>query len=92
MVPNADQRALRDAGRLVGALEFQQVIDINRAFPRCIRIGPAHNDTGRIDLVNDPIMLGNDGNTGVFRHTRFHPGPDQRGDGLQKRHSLTLHV
>ena len=91
-VAGADQRLLRDAGRLVRALELLQAVDIDAGLGRVGLFRRADNDTGRIDLVDHAGPARRDGGTGVAGHDRFHAGSDERRIGLHERHGLTLHV
>ena len=51
-VADAHQRLLVDAGRLVGALELHQPIDVDARLGGVGLVRRAHDDTGRVDLVD----------------------------------------
>ena len=91
-VAGADQRLLRDAGRLVGALELLQAVDVDAGTGRIRVLRRADNDTGRVHLVDDAGAAGRDGGAGITGHDRFHAGADERSVRLHQRHGLTLHV
>ena len=91
-VTDLHQRTLVDAGVLVRALELHQRVDVDARFTRAELAGGAHDDAGRVDLVDDARTAGGDGGAGIARDRLFHAGADQRRVGLQQRHSLALHV
>jgi hypothetical protein len=64
-VADGDQRALVDAGVLVGTLELLQAVDIDARLRRIEVFGGADNDTRRIDLVDDAAAAGRDGGARV---------------------------
>ena len=90
-IAHLHQRALVDAGALVGTHELAQTIDVH-ALGRAVLGGGAHHDAGAIDLVDDAGALGDDGRTRVTGHGRFHAGANQRRIGAHQRHGLTHHV
>ena len=91
-VADLHQRTLRDAGRLVGALELLQPVDVD-ARPRGVALlGRAHDDTRRVDLVDDAGAARRDRGAGIARHDRLHAGADERRLGAHQRHRLPLHV
>ena len=52
----------------------------------------AHDDTRRVDLVDDAVAARRDGGAGVARDDAFKAGADERRFRLQQRHGLALHV
>ena len=91
-VAHLHQRTLVDAGVLVRALELAHAVDVDARIARFQVFRRAHNDTLRIDLVDDARALRHDGRTRIAGHDFFDAGADQRRLGLQQRHRLTLHV
>ena len=91
-VADAHQRLLVDAGRLVGALELHQAIDVDRRLGGVGLVGRADDDTGRVDLVDHARAARGDRRARVARHDRLHAGADQRRVGANERHRLALHV
>ena len=91
-VADAHQRLLVDAGRLVGALELHQPIDVDRGLGRVGLVGGANDDTGRVDLIDHAAAARRDRRAGIARDHRLHAGADQRRVGAHQRHGLTLHV
>jgi hypothetical protein len=52
----------------------------------------AHDDAGRVDLVDDAGPARADRGAGIARHDRLHAGADERARRLDERHRLALHV
>ena len=91
-VADLHQRTLRDAGRLVRALELLQPVDVD-ARPRGVALlGRPHDDTRGVDLVDDAGAARGDRGAGIARHDRLHAGADERRLGAHQRHRLPLHV
>ena len=59
-VTDIHQRALVDAGVLVGALELAQPIDVDTRLRRVGLLGGAHDDTGRVHLIDHAGAAGGD--------------------------------
>ena len=91
-IANLHQRPLGDAGRLVGALELLQAIDVDARLGGIGFFRRADDDTRRVHLIDHARTARGDGGTGVPRHHVFQPGADQRRFRLQQRHGLALHV
>ncbi len=91
-VADLHQRLLVDAGRLVGALELHQAVDVDAGLGRVGLFRRAHDDAGRVDLVDDAGAARGDRRARIARHDRLHAGADQRRVGAQQRHRLALHV
>src|SRR5690606_15989378 len=87
------QRALVDAGVLVGAGVLDQRVDVDTGFARFdfVIVDP-DNDTAGIDGVDHTATTGRDTDAGVQRNVALHAGTDQRLLGTQGRYGLTLHV
>ena len=87
------QRTLVDAGVLVRAGVFGQVVDVDTGFTGFnFVIGNANNDTAGIDGVDYATATSNDTDAGVTGNVALHAGTYQRLVGAQGRYSLTLHV
>src|SRR5690606_21214012 len=88
-----NQRPLIDAGVLVGTGVLGEVINI---YARLTRLGlfvaHAHDDTGRIDTLDHPAVLGHHTDTRVMCHVALQSGADERLLGAQGWHRLPLHV
>ena len=91
-VSHLHQRTLRDAGRLVRALELLQTVDVDARLGRIGLFRGAHDDTRGVHLVNDTAAAGSDRSAGVTGHDAFETRTDERRFGLKERHGLTLHV
>ena len=91
-IAHLHQRALVDAGRLVGPLELAQTVDIDARLARVQHFRGAHHDTGRIHLVDHTRAAGHDGRARVARNHGFDARAHERRVRLQQRHRLTLHV
>ena len=91
-VAHLHQRLLRDAGRLVGALELLQAIDVDARLGGIGLFRRADDDTRRIDLIDDAGTARRDGGAGVACDHVLKPVPTSGASGLQQRHGLTLHV
>ena len=91
-VTHLHQRTLVDAGVLVGALELHQRVDVDTAIARAKLAGDAHDNAGRVHLVDNAGTAGGDGSARVAGNRFLHAGADERRVGLQQRHRLALHV
>ena len=79
-------RALVDAGILVGAFIFQKFIYI---------IGTVfglHDNFGSVGKLHHAVAFSNHGGTGVAGDFVFNTGTHIRGFGNEQRHTLALHV
>ncbi len=92
MIAYRHQRSLVDAGVLVGALELAQAVDVDARLRGIFLLGRAHDDTRRVDLIDDTGAAGGDCGARIARDDLLHAGADQRRLGLDQRHCLTLHV
>src|SRR6185312_16628828 len=92
LVTDANQRALVDAGILVGALELRQAIDVDARLVRILLLRGAHDDTGAVDLFDHAGTAGSDRGPGIAGDHFFHAGADQRRIRTDQRHGLALHV
>jgi len=92
LVADPHERLLGDAGALVGALELQQIVDVDRRPIGAEVLRGSDDDTRGIDLVDDAGAAGGDGDARVAGHHMLHAGADERRFGAQQRHGLTLHV
>ena len=81
-----DDRLLIDAGALVGALEFNEVISDLRA------VVLTHRDIVRGDALDNAALLGKHTDAGVDSRLVLHTGADNRRVGNHQRDSLLLHV
>ena len=89
----ADQRTLVDAGVLVGAGVFGQVVDVDTGFASFnFVIGNTNHDTAGINGVDHAATTSHDANAGVTGYVTLHAGTDQRLVSAQGWYSLTLHV
>src|SRR5690606_32646603 len=61
-VAHLHQRSLIDAGVLVGALELQQVVDVDAGGGDIGLVRCADDDTRGVDLVDNAATTGTDGN------------------------------
>ena len=87
------RRALVDIGRLVGAGEFHQVIDIHTHFTGySFFVVHANHDTVGIHVFHHTAATGHDSGGRVHRHGALNTGTYQRFFGTQTGHGLTLHV
>src|ERR1700737_2460979 len=91
-VHHFDERPLGDAGVLVRALEFEQIVDIDARSGGRSFLGRTDDDAGGIDLVDNARPTRNDRNAGVAGDRLLHPGADERRFCLDQRHRLELHV
>src|SRR5690606_24330241 len=91
-IADTHNRALVDAGRLVGALELRQAIDVDARTAGGHFARGANHDAGAVDLFDHAVTTGDHDRAGVHGHDRFHAGADQRRVRLHQRHGLTLHV
>ncbi len=82
-----DDRALVDAGALVGAHKFNQLI----GFQRTVAVRLDDDLVGR-DLLDRTVLLGEHGNAGIDRRLVLHAGAHDGGIGLEQGHRLALHV
>ena len=90
-ITNLHQRALVDAGGLVGPHVFAQPIDINAA-GRAIGRGSAHHNARTVNRIHHTIAARNNRRTRITRHRGFHASANQRRISADQRHRLTLHV
>ena len=94
-VAHAHQRLLVDAGVLVRALEFDELVDVRAHFAgehaRVVGLD-AHDDALGIHLVDDAVAAADDHRAGIARGDAFHAGADQRSFSADQRHGLALHV
>ncbi len=91
-VADLHQRRLRDAGRLVGALELLQAINVDARLGRIGFFRGADNDTRGVDLVDNTRAARRNGRAGVACDHVLQSGADQRRFRPQQRHGLALHV
>ena len=92
MIPHDHDRPLVDAGILIRALVFDQVVDIHPCIPGSGgAIGLDHN-ARRVLALHHPIPHRHDRYARIPRHHLLHPGADQRRLGAQQGNSLALHV
>src|SRR5260221_3387591 len=91
-ITNLHQRTLVDAGILVRALELQQVIDIDARGRGIGFLGGTNDDTGGVNLVDDPLAAGGKWDSGTPSSRALQSAADQRRISLQQRHRLALHV
>ncbi len=92
LVSHTHQRALVDAGVLVGALELGQAVDVDAGLGRVAFFRRADDDAGAVDLLDHAGAAGHHGGAGVAGHHVFHAGAHERGVRLDQRHGLALHV
>jgi len=92
LIAHTHQRTLIDAGRLVRALELEEVVDVDTRLGRVGFIARAHDNARRIDLIDDARAARSDRRTGIARDNILHAGADQRRFGPDERDSLALHV
>ena len=91
-VADLHQRTLVDAGRLVGALELHQPVDVDARLGRIEILGGADDDACGVDLVDHARAARRDRSTRVTRDDALHAGTDERRLGAHQRHRLALHV
>ena len=91
VVPDPDEGALVDARRLVGAAEFDQVVDVDVARRLALLLDTDDDPLG-VALVDGAAALRDQENTRVAGGHAFHPGADERGHRLDQRDGLPLHV
>ena len=91
-IANLHQRALVDAGRLVGAFELAQTVDVDAGFTRFHHLGRTHNDPAGVNLIDDTRTTGHNGSARVAGNDAFDPGADKWRVRPHQRHSLTHHV
>ena len=86
-------RALVDIGRLVGAGEFHQVIDVHTYFTGySFFVVHADHDAVGIHILHHAAATSHDSSGRVNSHGALDAGTDQRFFGTQAGHGLTLHV
>ena len=90
-ITDPHQRALVDAGGLVGPHVFAQPIDINTAGGTIGRCRPHHN-ARTVNRIHHTIAARNNRGTRITRHRGFHASANQRRISADQRHRLTLHV
>src|SRR5690606_22067141 len=89
----AYQRALVDAGVLVGTGVLGQVVDVDARFTGLdLVIMNTHDHTAGIDRIDDAATASDHADAGVARYVALHSGTHQRLVRTQGRHGLTLHV
>src|SRR5690606_21100893 len=89
----AYQRALVDAGVLVGTGVLGQVVDVDARFTGLdLVIMNTHDHTAGIDRIDDAATASDHADAGVARYGALHSGTLQRLVRTQGRHGLTLHV
>ena len=81
-----DDRALVDAGALVGAHELDELIGIGRA------VGAADDDLVGVDRFDNAAARGQHADAGVGGGLVLHAGGDNRLLGNHEGHGLALHV
>ena len=81
-----DGRALVNAGALVGALIFAQLVRMDRAFVRL------DDDLFGVDGDHFTVFGSGQHLTGVDGRVLFHTGGNQRNIRVDERHGLCLHV
>ena len=92
-VATLDDRALVDIGVLVGALVFDEVVDVHTDFTGLgFCIVHTHHDTGCVDIVNHTATVCSHHSARVDRRHALDTGTDKRFFSAQNRHRLTLHV
>ncbi len=83
---HVDDRVLVDAGTVVGAQEFCELVFLRLAAV----VG--NGDGTRVHLRHDAVALGEDGDLGIHADLVFHAGADDRRLGAEQRNGLALHV
>ena len=91
-IADTHQRLLIDAGRLVRTLELHEAVDINAGLAGIGLFRRTHDDTRRIDLIDETRTPCRNSRTRIPRDNRFHASADERRIRLHKRHRLALHV
>src|SRR6267143_3470262 len=94
-VAHANQWLLADASVLVGALEFDELINVRAHFAakHAGVVGfHAHDDALGVDLIDDAFALAEYDRAGIARSDTLHASADERRFALDERHSLALHV
>ncbi len=88
-----DNRPLIDAGILIAALVFDQIVNVHARVAQIfgLLVG-AHHDSLRIDALDHSVALADHGNARVAAHGAFESGSHQGSVGLEQRHRLALHV
>ena len=82
-----------DIGVLVGALVFDEVVDVHTDFAGLgFCIVDAHHDAGGVDIVDDTAAVGCDNSARVDRRDALDTSTDKRFFSAQHRHRLALHV
>ena len=89
-------RFLVDAGVLVRALKFGELVNVAAHFARklhrmMLALDP-NNDAFGIDRIDDSVTARKYDRARVAGGNAFHPSPDNRSLSTQQRHRLTLHV
>ena len=83
---------MRDAGVLVGTLELAQLVDVDAGGAGIGLFRGAHDDTGRVDLIDDAGAPRRDCGAGIPGDGAFHARADDRRVRAQERDGLALHV
>ena len=86
LLPDRDDRAVVDAGALVGAHELRQVVLVERA------VLAANDDQPAVDVLDGAGTAGADDLAGVDDRAVLHAGAHERRLRAQQRHRLALHV
>jgi len=92
LVAHVHQRALRQRGVLVGALELAQVVDVHRLLAGRDILGDADDDARGVDLIHDAGPLRRDGVAAVLGDALLDARAHERRLALHQRHGLALHV
>ena len=88
-----DDRALVDVGVLVGALVFDEVVDVYTDFTGLgFCIIHTHHDTGCVNIVDYAAAACSHHSARVDRRHALDTGTDKRFFSAQNRHRLALHV
>src|SRR6185369_3891299 len=93
---DAHNRLLIDAGVLVAALEFGELVDVGADFARKLafmrRAFDANDDALAIHRIDDAGTLVEHYGAGIARRDHLHAGAYIRSVGAEQRHGLALHV
>ena len=85
--------ALVEAGALVGALEFGQLVDVDPlAGGVGLAVGVAHHDARGVGVFHHAVILGHHRDPRVTGHHRLDARAHQGRVGAQKGHGLALHI
>ena len=92
LLADTDDRALVDAGVLVGPLELDQVVDVGAHLARHLVAIHAHDDALAVDVVDDAGATRERHGARVTGRDVLHARAHVRGLGAEQRHRLALHV